>query len=64
MNKYEWAMEKQDYGRIEKLERLTNTDTFWDDVRNLTRNIKSDHAIKRWQILAEGRYRELTGKEG
>ena len=63
MRGYEWATEAMDYRRIDKLNKLTNPDTFWDDVRKLTKKITSDHSIKRWQILAEGRYRELTGKE-
>ena len=55
----ECGMERHDYSRIEKLNKLNNLDTFWDDVRKLTRNITSDHSIKRWQILSEIRYREL-----
>ena len=53
------AIEKHDIGRIDKLNGLTNIETFWDDVRRYTRYIKSDHSIKRWQCLAEIRYKEL-----
>lgn len=63
VNLYEYAWEVKDYGRIEKLEKLTNPDTFWDDVRKLTKNVKSDHAINRWEFLAEKRYDILTGRE-
>lgn len=57
---YSWAMENRDIAKIDKLNKLTNPNTFWDDIRKLTRNVTSDHSIKRWQILAEARYRELT----
>ena len=56
---YRYATEKRDYGRIDKLNKLTNIDTFWDDVRKLTKNISSDHTIRLWQGLAEIRYEEL-----
>lgn len=59
----DWAIEAMDHRRIDKLNDLKNPETFWDDVRKLTKAVKSDHSIKRWQILAEGRYRELTGEE-
>ena len=56
---YSYAMEKRDYARIDKLNKLTNKDTFYDDVRKLVKNVASDHTIKRWQCLADNRYREL-----
>ena len=56
---YEYAMENRDYAKIDKLNALTDPVTFWDDVRKLTRSVRSDHSIKRWQILAEQREREL-----
>ena len=52
--------ERRDYARINKLEQLTDTATFWRDVRKLCRNSTSDHALRRWQILAEIRYAILT----
>lgn len=57
---YTWEIETRDRAKIDKLNNLCNVSTFWDDVRKLTRNVKSDHSIKRWQILAEARYRELV----
>lgn len=56
---YSWALEKRDINKINKLNTLHNKDTFWDDVRKLTKTVTSDHSIKRWQILAEARYKEL-----
>lgn len=53
------TMEKSDFKKIEKLSKLNNINTFWDDVRKLTKNITSDHSIKRWQCLAEQRFLEL-----
>lgn len=55
----EWIMEKRDIARITKLNKLNNASTFWNDVRKLTRNTTSDHALNRWQVLAEARYEEL-----
>lgn len=57
-------MEKKiDVERKAKLATLKNIETFWDDVRGLVKNITSDHAIKRWQVLAEARYEELKKGE-
>ena len=56
------AIETRDYAKIEKLSKLTNINTFWDDVRKLTRYVKSDHSLSRWQCLAEQRYIELGGR--
>ena len=58
---YRYMVEKRDERRISKLNMLHNVDTFWDDVKELTKNIKTDRAIGRWEILAEIRFRELTG---
>jgi hypothetical protein len=60
--KHYYALEKRDISRINKLNKLTNLETFWDDVRKFTKRIMSDHAIGRWQCLAEIRYVELGGK--
>lgn len=57
---YDAIFEAKDYGRVEKLLKLNNPATFWDDVRRLVRNVKSDHAINRWEHLAGLRYKELT----
>lgn len=56
-------LEYHDYGRIEKLKKLNNLGTFWNDVRKLVRRITSDHSIKRWQCLAEQRYEELENEK-
>ena len=60
---YESAFEQRDLTRIDKLNALTNPDTFWDDVRKMVGRTMSDHALHRWQILAEKRYREIIGEE-
>ncbi len=57
------VQEKRDINRIAKLVALKNIETFWDDVRRLIKNVTSDHAIKRWQVLAEARYEELKKGE-
>lgn len=56
---YAYAIEKRDISKIDKLNKLNNIETYWDDVRKLTRNITSDHSIKRWQCLADARFNEL-----
>lgn len=59
-----FAMEKNDINKIEKLNQLTDKETFWDDVRKMTKKVTSDHSIGRWQCLADCRYNELiTGCE-
>ena len=58
---YDYALENRDIAKIEKLNKLTNPHTFWNEVRKLTKNVTSDHSIGRWQCLAEIRYRELMG---
>ena len=52
-------IEYHDISKIKKLNTLNNINTFWDDVRKLTRYITSDHSIRRWEILSEIRYAEL-----
>ena len=53
------AVYKSDIRKIEKLNNLNNKETFWNDVRKLTKNTYSDFHIGRWQALAEVRYEEL-----
>lgn len=60
---YRFAYTKTEMKRIDKLNKLTNKETFWDDVRKLTKNVHSDRTISSWQFLAEKRYDELCGKE-
>lgn len=58
-----FPLELNDYKRIEKLNTLHCLETFWDDVRKLTKRVTSDHSIRRWQCLAEQReYELLAGK--
>ena len=56
---YDYAIERYDYNRIDRLNTLIKLDTYWKDVKKLTRNVTSDHAIGRWQCLAEVRFEEL-----
>ena len=59
-----YVSERNDIKKIEKLNKLNNIKTFYDDVRKLTKNVSSDHSIKHWQSLADVRYNELlTGVE-
>lgn len=60
MKHYDYAIEKRDISKIDKLNTLTNKETFWNDVRKFTKNVTSDHSIGRWQCLAEARWQELT----
>ena len=61
---YELVIERNDFSRIAKLETLNNPDTFWDDVRKFTRNVHSDHALRRWEILAEHQFDNVVEKSG
>lgn len=51
--------EKNDIPKIDKLNKLTDKESFWEQVRKLTKRVSSDHAIRAWQALAEARYNEL-----
>lgn len=55
----EVVLEYNDISKVRRLNELKNPITFWDDVRKMTKNTKSDHGIKRWQILSEIRYEEI-----
>lgn len=57
---YSRAIEKRDFAKIDKLNTLVNKETFWDDVRKFTKSVTSDHAIRRWECLAEFRYNEIS----
>ena len=59
MDIYSNAIERNDISRIEKLNKLNDAKTFWDDVRKLTKNVRSDHSFRRWEILAEIRLEEI-----
>lgn len=58
----EYVMERRDIGRITKLNKLTDPKTFWADVKRLTHNTYGDHALGRWQVLAETRYEEIKNE--
>ncbi len=55
----DYAIERRVYDKIKKLRMLHNIDTFYEKVGKLTKNVKSDHSLSRWSILAEARYNEL-----
>ena len=48
---------------ILKLNNLKNIDSFYNDVRKLTKNITSDCNIEKWQCFAEMRYKQLEIEE-
>lgn len=56
-------MEKHDISRVRKLRTINSIDGFYDQVRKFTKNITSDHAIRRWEILSEIRYAELQAAQ-
>lgn len=59
--KYMTAAEKR---IAEKLNTLTDINTFWDGVRKFTAKIKSDKTLSTWQAFADIRFDELrTGCE-
>lgn len=39
-------------------------DSYWDEVRKLTRRVTSDHYIGMYQSIAESIYTTRVGKEG
>lgn len=51
--------EKNDITKIDKLMTITTLENFWDNVRKFTKNVASDHSIRRWQCLAEMREIQL-----
>lgn len=61
---YKRATTKSDMTKIDKLNGLKDINTFYDDVRRITKNVHSDSTIRAWQRLSEQRYDELlTGIE-
>lgn len=61
---YKFSFSNSDRIIINKLNVLINKETFYDDVRKLTKNAKNDREIKSWQRLADQRYAEIiTGCE-
>ena len=57
---YNRIIEQADIRKIDKLAELNDPETFWDDVRKLTRRVNSDHSIRRWECLAECRFAEIA----
>ena len=59
---YNYVMEKADYKKIDKLLAIKAADAegFFDAVRRLAKGL-SDHGVRRYQILAEARFKELQG---
>lgn len=62
---YSPAMENRDFGKIEKIyiileDETTTKDNYYDKIRKLTKRVKSDHSIGRWQCLAEYYERYIT----
>lgn len=53
----------QNYKRQQKLNVLKDINTFWDDVRKMTKHVTSDHALNQWQLLAENRYEQLKEEQ-
>ena len=56
---YSYAIEERDKSKINKLNSIISLDGYWDTVRKFTKNVKTDHTIKRWQCLADIRFKEL-----
>ena len=59
---YNRAIENADIKKIDKLNTLTDINSFWDNVKKFTKNSHSDHSIGRWQCLSEYRFNELKGE--
>lgn len=58
------ASEKSDIKRIDKIYNAyvkgkINKNNFYDVVRSFCKNVKSDHAIKSWQIIADYFYKNV-----
>ena len=52
------CLENADIPKIDKIiegikKGNINKDNLYDEVRKFTRRVKSDHSIKRWQIITE-----------
>lgn len=62
MKKYLEHFTKSEISKAEKLNKLANINTFWDDVRKFTKKVTSDRGIHEWQRLAEIRFDELMTK--
>lgn len=56
---YKHAGTYTDMKRIDKLNKMTNPETFWYEIDKITENLVSLTAINSWKMLAEIRYKEL-----
>ena len=63
MDANRYAYNRTEAKIIEKLNTLTNPETFFEDVRKFTKNIHSDRLINIWECFSEIRHAEITGKE-
>lgn len=53
---YKWCENKADQRKVKKIINASfemNQENFWEIIKKMTRNVRSDHSIKRWQIFAE-----------
>ena len=65
---YRYAWNAQEIRRAEKLIAAAeagriNRENYWDFVRGLCANVRSDHALGRWQIIAENFYNLYINQE-
>ena len=51
--------EMSDIAKIDKLMTIKSLENFWQNVKSFTKNVYSDHSIRRWQCLAEMREIQL-----
>ena len=64
MKKYLEYMNATERKIADKLNTLTNINTFWDDVRKFTKNVHGDRSISLWLSWSKIRFDELrTGCE-
>lgn len=56
---YKYAGSYIDIKRIDKLNKLTDPNSFWKEIDKLTKNLVSLSAINSWNYLARIRYKEL-----
>ena len=59
---YKYAGTCSDMKRIDKLNKMTNPETFWSEIDKITENLVSLTTINSWRMLAEIRYKELIGE--
>lgn len=57
--KKSYADNKTQEKMIDKLNKLTDHSTFWDDVKKIAEKVRSDKGINALQRFAEVRYREI-----